>query len=182
MSEWLIISAVSAHRPKLYLFNISIVSSRHQWTACRCLLKYHAALLRKSLHIFKCNTAGECLSVMWVTHIWMTPATSISLLSIRSPHRIRADARDIECVHVCAWEHVMWGHVGPFLKQPLPFVHIPDKTSSHPRNIAQPACLCNTISPSVAMHSHPSAPLTLISLRHMTCEIAFYTRQRITNV
>lgn len=175
MSEWLIISAVSAHRSKWYIliFKLFLLDVNGR------LLMYPAALLRKSLHLFKCNTAGECLSVLWVTHIWMTPATSIRLLSIRSPHRIRAEARVIECVHVCAWEHV---RLVLFFKQPLPFIHIPVKTSSHHRNIAQPACLCNTISRSVAMHSHPSAPLTLISLRHMTCEIAFYTRQRITNV
>lgn len=121
-----------------------------------CLLKYPAALLRKTLHVFRSNYQQ-------------------SAAPIESEQR-----HDILNVYMCLL--VNMSGLSFFLNILSPSYTFLTKPHHHPKNIAQPACLCNTISPSVVMHSHLSAPLTLISLRHMTCEIAFYTHQVITNV
>lgn len=102
----------------------------------------------------------------------MAPATSVGLLSIRSPHR--AEARDIECVHVCACER----QAGPFFIQPLPFIHIPDKTSS-PSQEYRAASMSLQHNLCIGRDAFtPFSPSQALLLTHMTCEIAmwhFYT-------
>lgn len=122
------------------------------------------------------------MSIFPVSHTYLNDTGNFCRLIVnkQSPY-IRAEARKIECVHVCACEHVRLVLFLYSLSLSFTFLTKPHR---HPRNIAQPACICNTISASVAMSSHPSAPHMLFLLTRMTCETAmwhFYTRQGITN-
>lgn len=165
------IAFISAHRSKWYLFNILVVSSMD--SKCRCLV---SVLL---LSWGNPPTFSDVILLQWSERVSIFPVSHTYLngtgnfcrfIVNQQSSYIRAEARDIECVHVSVWSC----QAGPFLYSLSPSFTFLTKPHHHPRNTAQQACLCNTISPTVAMLSHPSAPHMLILLTHITCENAMW--------